>query len=396
MSQLARSLVPGWAKLRRCENINSTMEFKTIQWNREKLYEEIWATPLRTVAKGYGLSDVGLAKICQKLKIPRPGLGYWRRKECGFKVNRPALPVIKNDLKLVSRILVDPPPKPMRVPDPSLAPLSMPPVTSTVHPLVTQTARAFAGGRTDQFGRLQASNWRLPRLDLRVTAAGLERALKFMDGLIKLLEANGMSASVASEREPVATKIDVDGEQIKVVLKERVRGRKRDLTTDEKRDHTRAPEIYRQDFRWAYDPTNRFVVEIESYTDGPRNWADAKGKPIERCREQIAHGISAAAKYAKRLRAEREIERARRAEEERLRLRQKAQIERLMENVANWEEAERIRSYLAAVRKRVEAQDGGLKEDSRIAQWLDWAHRYADELDPTNAKVELDCGDQEP
>ena len=41
MSQLARSLVPGWAKLRRCENINSTMEFKTIQWNREKLYEEI-------------------------------------------------------------------------------------------------------------------------------------------------------------------------------------------------------------------------------------------------------------------------------------------------------------------------------------------------------------------
>jgi hypothetical protein len=372
------------------------MKFKTIEWNREKLYEQIWAAPLRAVAREYGLSDVGLAKVCKKLKIPRPGLGYWRRKECGFKVNRPALPAVKSDLRAVSRVPVDPPPKPMQILDPSLPPLIVPAVTATVHPLVQQTARAFTGGRADQFGRLQAANWRLPRLDLRVTAAGLARALRFMDGLIKLLEANGMRLSVASEREPVATNIDVDGEQIKVVLKERVRGRKRDLTADEKRIHARAPEIYRQDFRWAYHPTDRFILEIESYTDGPRSWADAKNRKVEQCRDQIAHGILAAAAYAKRLRAEREVERVRRADEERLRLRQQAQIERLMENVANWEEAQRIRSYLAALRKSAEAQDGGLKEDSRIAQLLDWAHQYADELDPTNALEELDCADQEP
>lgn len=51
------------------------MEFKTIQWNREKLYEQIWTNPLRIVAKEYRLSDVGLAKICKRLKIPRRGLG---------------------------------------------------------------------------------------------------------------------------------------------------------------------------------------------------------------------------------------------------------------------------------------------------------------------------------
>lgn len=64
------------------------MEYRTIEWDRAKLYDEIWNTPLRTVAKLYGLSDVGLAKICKKLQIPRPGVGYWRRKECGFKVVR--------------------------------------------------------------------------------------------------------------------------------------------------------------------------------------------------------------------------------------------------------------------------------------------------------------------
>jgi hypothetical protein len=359
------------------------MEFKTIQWNRDKLYEEIWTTPLRTVAKGYGLSDVGLAKICRKLKIPRPGLGYWRRKECGFKVNRPALPAVKSDLRVVSRVPVDPPPKPMQILDPSLPPLIVPAVTATVHPLVQQTARAFTGGRADQFGRLQAANWRLPRLDLRVTAAGLGRALQFMDGLIKLLEANGMRVSVASEREPVATKIDVDGEQIKVTLKESVRGRKRDLTTDEKRNHTRAPEIYRQDFRWAYDPTNRFNFEIESYTDGPRNWGDTKGKMIEQCRDQIAHAIRAAAKYAKRRRAEREIEQARRAEEERLRLREQAQIERLMENVAGASSAHPVLSRSVAAKGRSPGWrvEGG--QPDRAVFGL--GNRYADELDPTNA-----------
>lgn len=227
------------------------MAFKTIEWNRERLYEQIWTSPLRTVAKEYGLSDVGLAKICKKLQIPRPGLGYWRRKECGFKVKRPALPVMKDDLKLVTRIPIDPPPKPKVASNPSVR-LKVPPKTITVHSLVKQTAQAFAGGHADQFGRIQASSWRLPHLDLRVTAAGLERALRFMDTWIKLLEANDMTVSVASEREPTATRVGVRGEQIKVILKEHVRGRKRELTADERRNHERSPNIYRQDFRYAY------------------------------------------------------------------------------------------------------------------------------------------------
>jgi hypothetical protein len=39
-------------------------------WNRDELYEEVWATPMQTLAKKYGISDVGLAKICRKLVIP--------------------------------------------------------------------------------------------------------------------------------------------------------------------------------------------------------------------------------------------------------------------------------------------------------------------------------------
>jgi hypothetical protein len=63
------------------------------RYNREKIYEEIWAEPIMHVAKRYSMSDVGLGKICKKLKIPRPGLGYWAKKAAGKSISkRPPLP----------------------------------------------------------------------------------------------------------------------------------------------------------------------------------------------------------------------------------------------------------------------------------------------------------------
>lgn len=59
------------------------------RYNREQLYKEVWSEPLLAVAKKYGLSDIGLAKICKKLNIPRPGLGYWAKKSAGKSVGEP-------------------------------------------------------------------------------------------------------------------------------------------------------------------------------------------------------------------------------------------------------------------------------------------------------------------
>jgi transcriptional regulator with XRE-family HTH domain len=39
---------------------------ETLLFEREKLYEEIWAEPMMQVAKRYGISDGGLAKICKR------------------------------------------------------------------------------------------------------------------------------------------------------------------------------------------------------------------------------------------------------------------------------------------------------------------------------------------
>lgn len=47
------------------------------------------------VAKRYGISDVGLAKICKKLSIPLPTRGYWAKLKAGQIMKKMPLPKLK-------------------------------------------------------------------------------------------------------------------------------------------------------------------------------------------------------------------------------------------------------------------------------------------------------------
>lgn len=68
------------------------------RYSREEIYREIWLEPIRHVAKRYKLSDVGFAKVCKKLNIPRPGLGYWAKRAAGKPVpKQPPLPKLMVD-----------------------------------------------------------------------------------------------------------------------------------------------------------------------------------------------------------------------------------------------------------------------------------------------------------
>jgi hypothetical protein len=46
---------------------------------REEVYQLVWSKPTRTVAKEFGLSDVGLAKICRKPGVKKPTRGFGKR-----------------------------------------------------------------------------------------------------------------------------------------------------------------------------------------------------------------------------------------------------------------------------------------------------------------------------
>ena len=67
-----------------------------VTFERQVLFEEVWATPLTTLSKKYGLSDNGLRKICVSLSIPLPKAGHWAKLAVGKAVPRPKLPPAKD------------------------------------------------------------------------------------------------------------------------------------------------------------------------------------------------------------------------------------------------------------------------------------------------------------
>jgi hypothetical protein len=56
------------------------------------LYELIWSEPTTILAQRFGISDVGLAKVCRRSDIPAPPRGYWAKIAAGDSIQRPDLP----------------------------------------------------------------------------------------------------------------------------------------------------------------------------------------------------------------------------------------------------------------------------------------------------------------
>lgn len=83
------------------------MPWVITKFEREKLYEEIWVDPVVAVAKRYGISDVGLRKICKRLGVPLPPAGHWAKVYAGQKVTRPKLPSHKGETTYSSNRYVD-------------------------------------------------------------------------------------------------------------------------------------------------------------------------------------------------------------------------------------------------------------------------------------------------
>ncbi len=46
---------------------------------RRELYDMVWSKPMRDLAADFGLSDVGLAKLCDRHRVPKPRDGYWSK-----------------------------------------------------------------------------------------------------------------------------------------------------------------------------------------------------------------------------------------------------------------------------------------------------------------------------
>jgi hypothetical protein len=353
-----------------------------IRLTRPELYEKVWATPLRTLAKEFGLSDVGLAKVCRKHNIPVPPVGYWRKKETGYKVNRPLLPPTKDgrehlDIYIRERLR----PEFEELAGQVAPKIAIAPDIS--HPLVSRSEKLLDRGKLNQRGLVISKNGALAHI--LVSREQLPRALKVLNALLLALEEREQPASWPKEENSLLT-VSIDGEAVRFSLSELTDNVPHVLTPAEVKNRWSAP-------KYDYQLTGRLQLQIANLPPfmGPirRTWADGKQQRIEDCIGDFMVGLTVAAAAIKKNRQETE-ERHRRREEERKREEEERHIaeehkrkaELVTELIGNWEEAVRLRKFMKAIEEETVRSDSSEAERNDIQQVVKWVRQYADTLDP--------------
>jgi len=345
--------------------------------NRVDLFEQAWAIPISQLAKKYGVSDVGLAKICTRMNIPRPPRGYWAKLKVGKAQIKPQLPALSDSS--LDRVTITPMPTDLRmksVGEP-LESIPFPEILIDPHPIVKRARTALNKGKRDDRGIVIPRD--KGRIDIFVTRASIDRACRIMDALFKALEARGYSVT-ASDEEDHKTIVLIDNETLEIGIDEKI----------EHTVHVRTPADdarYRRTYQLPprYDHTSTGLLSLRlrnaAYC-GRQQWADGKRQKVEECLAAFIQGLTQAARHKKaqreeyeQRRREWELEDERRREHQRLEYLEKKRAEKLNADANAWYQAIRIRRYVTELYK-LKAPIPGLME------WITWAKHYADGIDP--------------
>lgn len=361
-------------------------------WNRDSLYEEVWATPMKTLAKKYGISNVGLAKVCRKLTIPMPGRGYWAKVEAGQQIKREPLPPLKERIRLQKP---SPRPEPPKLEDlasaaeakliEKLDSAGEIPIKhgSLSHELILQTRAAFRDAESDDHKILRHSG---SCLDLRVSAKSLERGVRIMAALINIVEDAGFKVTV-NKGDGHQTIAKIFGYQVQFGLIERV---DRIAIMSPPKGGLLERVLTYSGKPVTFEPSGVLSIRVwNAWGSNRSNWRDQKAKRLEEQLSQVVAGFIRLA-LADRRRdqemgaAERERERI---AEERARLQAEIKLEgrkvnALRNATSRWYRATQIRSFISAARDAAALNGEATEPGTPFGEWIAWALQQADRLDP--------------
>jgi len=372
------------------------MPYVTIRYERVKLYQEVWTEAVTIVAKRYGISDVALRKICKKLAVPLPSLGYWARVAAGKNPPTPPLPKYSGPAEIVrQRHVSDEPVEP----DPEhlvarrefeSRPENRIVVSDTLdrpHALVAATERAFRKPKHRNLGNQPMTEPRA--LAIKVSEASLPRALRIMDTLVKALDIRGMPLRIEPDGKR-RTCLTLQGQVLAISLIENMSRTEREPTKEEHQEIKKYGHTYLPN-RYSYQPTGALKLGIVGdYGDELQKVvADGKHQRVEQFLNEFVVKLEAEAVLRKRHKEHLERQRLlweeearRRREREEKQRKEMERLKTLEEEVHNWKRAEDIRAYIAAVQAKAAREGGSIASESELGHWIAWARHKADWIDP--------------
>lgn len=364
----------------------------TLTLTREELYEQVWSEPMWTLAPRLGLSDVGLAKTCRRMKIPVPGRGYWAKKQAGYALRRTNLPklsvAVAAALGTVSIRSVAAK-RAARERRASLVEQEHPTIVvadvlTDPHPLVAHTIKSLRRLKPNREGVLPRTVT-VDYLDVRVTLDTVDRAMLILDALIKALDERDVEISIDVQSKTTSTRAHVLGEMIPFHIDEH-------LEQIEVEEQKRP----RHQHEWTPTPEKRTVGsgELGFYIDVGwlhqeagsirKSWRDGNKQRLEDLLSKIVTGLFEAAKALKLDREVRE-EQERRWQEQRRRERrvaweknqEKRRREVLSEDIQSWRLLNELQAFSTARRAAGPPEDNA----ERWSAWSSWVEDYSARLE---------------
>lgn len=394
------------------------MHKEIIRLSRSELYVQVWAVAITKLSKKYGMSDVGLAKICKKHNIPRPPRGYWARKAAGYKVKK--LPLPQGD-----DITIEITPNPYsrnrsksrdlssmvsRLQNNDEDPIIVPDRLSSPHPLIKQSSEILNGRQANELGIVIPPKKRC--LDIAVSKGSLRRALRIMDSILKVLDKKGYGVYLSEGRTKTKIlEVPISFRISEKLVTKRKRPEEHDLNGRYRFGHSRFIEE-----RVPSGDLGLTIHEAEDfYIYGcQQNWNDGKKSKIENRLNSFIDGLVTVAvakierdkerEEEERLRIERqkqlEEERQKRAELRKRYLEEDARVTRLISEAENWKRSQILREYIAEIGKNTTGGDLPFSLDEPLAEWLKWAHDQAGRLDPLSPSppsiLDEECPEEDP
>lgn len=395
---------------------------------RQELYGLVWSTPMKTLAKRLGISDVGLKKTCSRAWIPTPNRGHWAKIAAGKKTTQIPLPLRPpgmDDEIWVARgsnywypaisdeELRGPLPSPPEFPEPieavreriaeAVQQITVSPKRTFWHPVIDQLLKEDENRRAQQRVAAYPMPW-----NARLFDSPLERRrLRILNSLFfAVAKMNGRATIVRNEprgTEPSSVLVNFFEQHVRFTLEPLARPRHRGQVAV---NQPRSPE------------ESKLFLSI-AHSDGIEGsdltWRDTDDGKIEAHATEIVVEIILSAErqyragrlrqYEWRVKRKADLEeddRKRTIEAERVeRARQarimQARVNRLLKDAAAFQQASEIREYVATMRTLQHAEALTTAED--FDRWAEWALAQADRIDPTKNKTFLasmrDSGDGE-
>ena len=372
---------------------------KSKRISRDELYQQVWSMPLTKLATQYGISDRGLAKICQRLDIPTPGRGYWARKAAGKHVIQYQLPDpvsdIPNDVVITE---YGGRPQPNTETQSSLSKtieesseFSIPERLTSPHPVIEEWLDEYKNRKQEEKDEKKRDplGHRYGEIYIMSTLTSVDRRRhRILHVIFNELEKLGYE--IKSECFDSAY-LEYEGLRVDFTLREKLKQVRRALTEEEQSSYFYRDKPYIQEL----EPTGKLQFSIKTYIESGlrREWNETKTKSMEEHLPEIVALLTLAGPILVEKERQREEDHRRYQAEERQRYeREQAlkkdqnQWQQFLEVAQAWQQADIARKFIAELEKNDDEFDHDVIGDRTMKEWLSWARDWVNKTDPINQK----------